>query len=126
MNMIATVEGIELNEGDRLVAYMGAEKCGVAEADENGRFFLNVAHGEIGNVTFAIEREDDILAVAPTSVAFIPDAVMGSYGEPTAISFIVTDELQGDGWYNVQGIKLNRRPTQSGVYIHQGKKVVIE
>jgi hypothetical protein len=34
--------------------------------------------------------------------------------------------MKGDGWYNIQGIKLNRRPTQSGVYIHNGKKVTIE
>jgi len=126
MNMIATVEGIELNEGDVLVAYMGAEKVGVAEVDETGRFFLNVAHGEIGQVTFAIEREDDILAVAPTSVAYIADAVMGSIDEPTVINFIATDEMKSNGWYNIQGIKLSRRPTQPGVYIHDGKKVTIE
>ena len=126
MNMIATVEGVELSQGDQLVAYMGAEKVGVAEVDEDGRFFLNVSHGSIGQVTFAVEREGDIVAVAPTSVAYIADAVMGTFGEPTVINFIATDDIKGSGWYNIQGIKLNRRPTQSGVYIYNGKPVVIK
>ena len=126
MNMIAAVEGVELNEGDLLVAYMGTEKVGVAEADEAGHFFLNVAHGGIGQVSFAVEREGDILAVAPATIGYVADAVMGSIDKPTVINFITTDDMKGDGWYNIQGIKLNRRPTQSGVYIHNGKKVTIE
>ena len=126
MNMIATVDGVELSEGDQLVAYMGAEKVGVAEADEDGHFFLSVSHGSIGQVTFAVEREGNIVAVAPTSMAYVADAVMGTIGEPTVINFIATDEMKGSGWYNVQGIKLNRRPTQSGVYIYNGKPVVVK
>ena len=126
MNMIAAVEGVELNEGDLLVAYMGTEKVGVAEADEAGHFFLNVAHGGIGQVSFAVEREGDILAVAPATIGYVADAVIGSIDKPTVINFITTDDMKGDGWYNIQGIKLNRRPTQSGVYIHNGKKVTIE
>ena len=126
MNMIANVVGVELNEGDQLVAYMGAVKCGVAEADEDGRFFLSIGPGEIGNVTFAVERAGDIVAVAPSTVEYAADAVLGSYNEPTAINFIATDELNGSGWYSVQGIKLNQRPEQPGVYILDGKKVIIK
>lgn len=32
----------------------------------------------------------------------------------------------GDEWYNVQGVRLNSRPTRHGVYIHNGKKVTIK
>jgi hypothetical protein len=59
-------------------------------------------------------------------MAYIADAVMGTIGEPTVINFIATDEMKGSGWYNVQGIKLNRRPTQSGVYIYNGKPVFVK
>ncbi|MBR6445666.1 MAG: hypothetical protein IKS94_04445 [Prevotella sp.] len=35
----------------------------------------------------------------------------------------VTDE---NVWYNMQGVRLNAQPTQHGVYIHNGQKVVIK
>lgn len=31
-----------------------------------------------------------------------------------------------DEWYTLQGLRLNRRPTHHGVYIHNGKKVTIK
>jgi len=29
------------------------------------------------------------------------------------------------GWYTLQGQKLSQKPVQSGVYIHDGKKVLV-
>ena len=124
MNMIAAVEGVEPEEGDVIVAYMGAEKCGMAEADEEGRFFLNVGRGEQDQVTFTLEREGEIVAVASTAVHYAADAVMGSLDKPTVISFVRWDNPGDGNWYTVQGIRLNGRPTQPGVYIHNGKKTV--
>ena len=31
-----------------------------------------------------------------------------------------------DSWYDLQGRKLSGKPTQKGVYIYKGKKVVID
>ena len=31
-----------------------------------------------------------------------------------------------DDWWTLQGFKIGRKPTQSGVYIHHGKKVTIK
>ena len=50
-------------------------------------------------------------------------------GSTTAIKGISTDELNGkmaEGMYNMNGMKLNTVPTQKGVYILNGKKVVIK
>jgi len=35
-------------------------------------------------------------------------------------------EIATDGWYTVNGIKLQSIPTEKGVYIHNGKKVVLK
>ena len=46
----------------------------------------------------------------------------------TGINDINTDN-NGNGdsnWYTLDGQKLNSRPAQSGIYIHDGKKMVIK
>jgi hypothetical protein len=50
-------------------------------------------------------------------------------GSTTAIKSVSTDDLNGkmaEGMYNMNGMKLNNAPTQKGVYILNGKKVVIK
>ena len=54
------------------------------------------------------------------------DGISGSPAMPTQISFVTVDQLPKDGWYTLQGIKLQDAPTQSGVYIYNGKKQVIK
>ena len=55
-----------------------------------------------------------------------PDGISGSPETPTQISFVAADRLPQDGWYTLQGIKLPKVPTRSGVYIYNGKKQVIK
>ena len=47
-------------------------------------------------------------------------APTGITGTPT-ISNTTTD----NAWYTLSGMKLGKKPTENGVYIHQGKKVII-
>ena len=47
-------------------------------------------------------------------------APTGITGTPT-ISNTTTD----NAWYTLSGMKLGKKPAESGVYIHQGKKVII-
>lgn len=45
---------------------------------------------------------------------------------PTGITnAAVTIKKDTDTWYTLDGIRLNAAPTQKGIYIHQGKKIVI-
>lgn len=45
---------------------------------------------------------------------------------PTGITnAAVTNKKDTDTWYTLDGIRLNAAPTQKGIYIHQGKKIVI-
>ena len=49
-------------------------------------------------------------------------------GEVTAISTISAEVSTNaaDGWYTVNGMKLNNMPTEKGVYILNGKKIVVK
>lgn len=45
---------------------------------------------------------------------------------PTGITnAAATNKKDTDTWYTLDGIRLNAAPTQKGIYIHQGKKIVI-
>jgi hypothetical protein len=43
-----------------------------------------------------------------------------------AVKDQMADWRINDGWYTLDGRKLNARPTQKGIYINKGKKVVIK
>lgn len=49
-----------------------------------------------------------------------------TYGNATGISVVKANAQGGDSWYNISGSRLSSKPTQKGVYIHQGKKVVVK
>lgn len=51
------------------------------------------------------------------------------YQEPTGVTFVTveTKPLGSDDWYNMNGQKIGKKkPAKKGVYIHHGKKVVVE
>ena len=37
-----------------------------------------------------------------------------------------TGEISFDGWYTLDGVRLDSKPTQKGVYINNGKKVIVK
>ena len=52
-------------------------------------------------------------------------------GGTTGIAPIVVDDNKANqhvdnAWYTLSGMKLNQKPTAAGLYIHQGKKIVIK
>ena len=49
-------------------------------------------------------------------------------GTTTAINAITGESIKNaaEGWYSVDGVKLNAQPTKKGIYINNGKKVVIK
>ena len=64
---------------------------------------------------------------APRNMTFFFEEIDGS---TTAIKSIEADNLNSklgaEGWYTLNGVKLQNAPTQKGVYIKDGKKVVIK
>ena len=126
MNIIARVEGFNLQEGDRLVAFDGYATRGRVEAGDEDLFFLSIAKGEEKGIGFAIERDGEIVATAPMQLPYADNDVKGTLDEPTTIKFIPTDGTADEGWYDLSGRKLAGQPQQKGVYIHNGQKVTIK
>ena len=71
---------------------------------------------------------DQTVAASARDLTFIYEDING---KTTAIRSISADELvngknSGEGWYNVNGMKLQGAPAQKGIYIKDGKKVVLK
>jgi hypothetical protein len=54
--------------------------------------------------------------------------IIGADGTATAIGTLdtTTGQLSTDGWYTLGGRRLEAKPTAKGIYIHNGKKVIIK
>ena len=129
MNIVAVVEGVETEAGDKLVVYSGAERMAEAVADEEQNYYLNIGSDEMdsGNLSFVIERDGETIAITGSSISYAPNKVMGTPEEPTVINFVSIDQMPNDGkWYTVSGILIGKKPSQRGVYIHNGKAVIIK
>ena len=47
-------------------------------------------------------------------------------GEVSGIAELATDGESSGNWYNVNGMKLDKQPTRKGLYIQNGKKIVVK
>jgi len=55
------------------------------------------------------------------------DRVFTVEGETTAISNLKVDgAARHDEWYDISGSRLNGNPTQRGIYLRKGKKIIIK
>jgi hypothetical protein len=128
MNIIAQAAGVETQEGDRLQVFRGAEMCGMTEINNDHVFFLSVGDTESTSegLSFAIEREGEIIAVTGDQMAYRSNMVVGTADKPTVINFATVSNMQDGQWYDMQGRKLTERPTRKGVYIYNGQKQIVE
>ena len=129
MNIVATVEGIETETGDRLVVYSGAERMAEATADDEQNYYLNIGNDTAGSetLTFAIERDGETIAMTDSRISYAANKVIGTPDQPTAINFMALDQMPHDGkWYTTSGIQLPKKPTRSGLYIYNGKVKTIK
>ena len=46
-------------------------------------------------------------------------------GATTGIEDIAADNKDHGAWYTLDGVKVNEKPTVKGLYIHNGKKVIV-
>ena len=75
------------------------------------------------------------MVVIDNTQTYISDGNIGTPWNPyiidlnemrTGISTIAADDDNDDDWWSIQGFKIGRKPTKSGVYIHHGEKVTIK
>ena len=133
MNIVAAVEGVETEAGDKLVVFRDGDRMAEAELtidDETQHlFYLNIGSDANNNeaLTFVLERDGETVAMTGSHINYVPDQVLGTPEQPTTINFTALDQMPHDGqWYNVGGVLIGKKPTQSGVYIYNGKAVVVK
>lgn len=129
MNIVASVSGVELQDNDLLTIYNGTNRIAVAEADEDGLFYLNVAQPDDKShrLTFCLERNGQVVSITGSDYSYTADAVLGSPEQPTDISFTPATYDYSDGyWYTLDGLRLPRKPQRPGLYIHNGKAKIIK
>jgi hypothetical protein len=75
--------------------------------------------------TQAIAAHRCILTVSPVYTAPVLNIEIG---ETTSLSPVPSPSREGSsqGWYTLDGRKLNGKPTQKGIYVNGGRKVVIK
>ena len=95
----------------------------------SAKAFVNSTSSTRIGSTGAYLKDDN--AGTPNEVRYI--SIQDPDGEEnvTAIGEIAADaaskaDANAEGWYNVQGMKLNAAPTQRGIYIKDGKKVLVK
>lgn len=95
MTAVVEVEGVSLQQGDRLVSYVGGEPRGYAEAIElpDGRtiFMLAIGGDKPEAVDVTIERGGDVVAKAPSVISYAANSNVGTINEPMHISFLGTE-----------------------------------
>lgn len=68
------------------------------------------------------------LTVDQTGAKRAEGSTPGAYAKSTATGITGVEAVKGgtdDAYYTLQGVKLGSRPTATGIYIHNGKKVII-
>ena len=126
MTVSAIVEGFEPEDGDMLVAYTNGEVVGEGELSTDSEpAYLSIAGDTQQSIWFAIERDGEIVALTGEVMMFKTNAVIGSPDEPTVINFVHAEYEDGK-WYTLSGLQLQHKPTEKGVYIYNGKKIIIK
>jgi rhamnogalacturonan endolyase len=56
---------------------------------------------------------------------YLPDYIDSFQGVATAIQSVEADKVNDGAWYTLQGVRVDK-PSVKGIYIHKGRKVVVE
>ena len=92
MTAVVEVEGVELEQGDRLVSYISGEPRGNAEAinlpDGRTIFMLTVGGDKPATVDMTIERNGNVIAKAADAIGYATNSNVGTINEPMRISFL--------------------------------------
>ena len=133
--VIALKDGEQSVDTCEVAAYIGGECRGATRAN-GGLYYLIIAGEGSGQPLELRTCINGEMVVIDNTQTYISDVNIGTPWNPyiidlsemrTGISTIAADDDDNDSdWWTLQGFKIGRKPTQPGVYIHHGKKVVIK
>lgn len=81
------------------------------------------------HIIFTNKKENSNSGAQTNDMAFKIGNYYGdnvTYGNATGISVVKANAQTDESWYTIGGTRLSGKPTQKGVYIHQGKKAVVK
>lgn len=95
MTAVVEVEGVSLQQGDRLVSYVAGEPRGYAEGitlpDGRTIFMLAIGGDKPEAVDVTVERDGNVVAKAPSVISYAANSNVGTINEPMHISFLGTE-----------------------------------
>ena len=127
-----TTHNCVFGSGDTQVSFMGTYKSTAFDAEDKSILLIGggnilyypAAGAGIGSCRAYFKIGEDG-AAAPLLTGFSID-----FGEGDIATGIINVSAEtrnnADGWYSLDGRKLVGNPTQNGIYINNGKKVVIK
>lgn len=100
-------------------------KLGSATSFDNGKAWLPLPTAFISAKTRGLS--DELMSeFVPELISIkVTDGVLGEDGELTGISRVAAEAAGNDAWYNLSGQRISA-PTKKGLYIRNGKKVIVK
>lgn len=129
-----TIDGVDLSMKVRKVGMSGG-KLTIKNSDRMTKMELSCSYNKL---TEPVELSDGtkIIIAGETYTGSIPvDVINGvTYaGTPSEKNNTVkVEDISDDvspknsGWYTLNGIRLDGKPTSAGIYIHDGRKVIVK
>ena len=116
-----------LTSGDATADVSGNKLVGVTKDTDLSTLADGNTHYVYDNDGFQLQSTGTIAAneaylSLPTAGT---DKIYVSLGGATGIKGIAADNEDNGAWYTLDGVKVNEKPTAKGLYIHNGKKVIV-
>lgn len=86
---------------------------------------LNIVYDNLGkDKTYCVYINYYSSLVSPWDTSYLGDVMFSMTDTQTGIRGVISDD-DDEGWYTLDGLKLENRPSKRGVYIHKGRKVML-
>lgn len=113
---LTKITEVETTEGDKTNFILSQQKGVIAWYPLAAKYALKAHSAYLQLLTNDVFTGDGTRAI---SMEF-------EDGVTTGFIQIVTDDVEDGDWYGIDGIKFNQKPTQRGVYINNGRKVIVK
>ena len=114
--------------GNRFIgSYTGIDNLGAAGNDN--LWWYSLANGELAHPSATAYLRQLSAYIVTVGDSKAHEFIIEEFGGgTTSIRGINVDSqnVSSEGWYNLNGVKLQNAPTEKGIYIQNGKKIVIK